>query len=232
MQEAETLVLQRHIQPLQPVLTAALQGSHGSGAIADTPQASIEVNVTVTEDVSAATAAETPSGNSSPAVTANDHLRVPDMDQAASDQADLALELGDDYLRVPADMDQLAASDQATLALELEDENRRLKKSVCWLKSAHRLVLDELDQARSDIARARRHQDLIVGIELHKVNPRIHGYSNGQVHFIKPLETTAEKYRKIFGTDQPVGPGPYKGSWVNWGQPFKAPEHAQVRASM
>ena len=74
------------------------------------------------------------------------------------------------------------------------------------------------------------HRDLIVGMELQKLDPRVSGYHNGKVLYKKPAETIDEVRFRIFGTHEFIGGGPYNGSWVQWGKPFKHPTHAEVRA--
>ena len=95
----------------------------------------------------------------------------------------------------------------------------------------HRLS-DQVGQLQSKPDRAALHRDLIVGMELQKQNPRVSGYQNGQVLYKQPAETMEEARFRIFGTHEYIGSGPYgkDGSWVQWGKPFKAPTHAEVRA--
>jgi len=95
----------------------------------------------------------------------------------------------------------------------------------------HRLS-DQVGQIQSKLDRAALHRDLIVGMELQKMNPRVDGYQNGQVLYKQPPETPDERRFRIFGTHEYIGCGPYgkDGSWIQWGKPFKAPTHAEVQA--
>ena len=95
----------------------------------------------------------------------------------------------------------------------------------------HRLS-DQVGQMQSKLERAALHRDLIVGMELQKMNPRVDGYQNGQVLYKQPPETPDERRFRIFGTHEYIGCGPYgkDGSWIQWGKPFKAPTHAEVQA--
>ena len=95
----------------------------------------------------------------------------------------------------------------------------------------HRLS-DQVGQMQSKLDRAALHRDLIVGMELQKMNPRVDGYQNGQVLYKQPPETPDERRFRIFGTHEYIGCGPYgkDGSWIQWGKPFKAPTHAEVQA--
>ena len=100
----------------------------------------------------------------------------------------------------------------------LEEDKHRLSDQVC--------------QMQSKLDRAALHRDLVVGMELQKMNPRVDGYQNGQVLYKQPPETPDERCFRIFGTHEyiRVGCGPYgkDGSWIQWGKPFKAPTHAEV----
>ncbi len=93
---------------------------------------------------------------------------------------------------------------------------------------------DQVGQMQSKLDRAALHRDLIVGMELQKMNPRVDGYQNGQVLYKTPPETPDERRFRIFGTHEYIGCGPYgkDGSWIQWGKPFKAPTHAEVQASL
>ena len=97
----------------------------------------------------------------------------------------------------------------------------------------HRLS-DQVGQLQSKLDRAALHRDLIVGVELQKQNPRVSGYQNGQVAYKPPAETPDEIRFRLFGVpaDEYIGSGPYGKDhlWIQWGKPFKAPNHAEVRA--
>ena len=95
----------------------------------------------------------------------------------------------------------------------------------------HRLS-DQVGQLQSKLDRAALHRDLIVGMELQKKDPRVSGYQNGKVLYKQPAETLDEVRFRIFGTHEYIGSGPYgkDGSWIQWGKPFKASTHAEVRA--
>ncbi len=60
------------------------------------------------------------------------------------------------------------------------------------------------------------------------------GYQNGQVSYKQPAETPDEIRFRLFGVsaDEFIGSGPYgkDHSWIQWGKPFKAPNHAEVCA--
>ena len=85
---------------------------------------------------------------------------------------------------------------------------------------------------QSKLDRAALHRDLIVGMELQKMNPRVDGYQNGQVLYKQPPETPDKRRFRFFGTHEYIGCGPYgkDGSWIQWGKLFKAPTHAEVQA--
>ena len=221
MQEAVALVLQRRVELLRSMLTASsLQASHGGGSkTAVTDAAHVEQKVT--EDALSATAAGatvapaaiaeiSPSGGS-PTVT--DSQRAPDSVQdAASDAGEVAW-----------DPDSEAAA--------VEAENRRLRRALRRMREDLHVLSDQADQARSELARAKRHMDLHIGAELQKMNSQVAGFQNGQVLYkSQRAETAKERHFRIFGTHDDVGPGPYNGSWIEWGKPFRYPTHAEVRA--
>ena len=93
---------------------------------------------------------------------------------------------------------------------------------------------DQVGQLQSKLDRAALHRDLIVSMELQKLDPRASGYQNGKVLDKQPAETLDEVRFRIFGTLEYIGSGsgPYGkvGSWILWGKSFMPPAHAEVRA--
>jgi hypothetical protein len=67
---------------------------------------------------------------------------------------------------------------------------------------------DQVGQMQSKLDRAALHRDLIVGMELQKMNPGVDGYQNGQVLYKQPPETPDERCFRIFGTHEYTGCGP------------------------
>ena len=112
------------------------------------------------------------------------------------------------------------------LRRETERRNSSTAKMLSTEADKHRLS-DQVGQLQSKLDRAALHRDLIVGMEL-----RVSGYQNGQVLYKQPAETPDERRLRIFGMHEFIGSGPYgkDGSWIQWGKPFKAPTHAEVRA--
>ena len=114
------------------------------------------------------------------------------------------------------------------LRRETERRNSSTAKMLSTEADKHRLS-DQVGQLQSKLDRAALHRDLIVGMEL-----RVSGYQNGQVLYKQPAETPDERRLRIFGTQEHIGCGPYgnlkDGSCIQWGKPFKAPTHAEVRA--
>jgi hypothetical protein len=111
------------------------------------------------------------------------------------------------------------------------ERNTSTTKMHILEEDKHRLS-DQVGQMKSKLVRAALHRDLIVGMELQKMNPRMDGYQNGQALYKQPPETPDERRFQIFGTHEYIGCGPYgkEGSWIQWGKPFKAPTHAEVQA--
>ena len=117
------------------------------------------------------------------------------------------------------------------LRRETERRNSSTTKMLSMEADKHRLS-DQVGQLQSKLDRAALHRDLIVGMELQKNDPQVSGYQNGQVLYKQPAEAPDERRLQIFGTHEHIGSGPYgkDGSWIQWGKPFKAPTHAEVRA--
>ena len=86
----------------------------------------------------------------------------------------------------------------------------------------HRLS-DQVGQLQSKLDRAALHRDLIVGMELQKLDPRVSGYQNAKVLYKQPAETMEEARFRIFGTHEYIGSGPYgkDGLWIQWGKPLQ-----------
>ena len=68
----------------------------------------------------------------------------------------------------------------------------------------HRLS-DQVGQLQSKLDRAALHRDLIVGMELQKLDPRVSGYQNGKVLYKQLAETLDEVRFRIFGTHEYTG---------------------------
>ena len=205
-----TLVRQRRVESLRLLLTASLQAADGPKTVVSAPS---DIEQNATEDISAAAdsaaAAEISPSDGSPAAT--DYLRAVDSLTGQGHQAPTSEE---------------AASEA------LEAENRRLRSALGRCRKANHILADRADQAQSQLARAILHRDLIVGAQLQKKDPRVAGFQNGEVLYKQRPETADEMHFRLFGTHEHVGPGPYNGSWIKWGQPFRYPDHAEVHAQL
>ena len=128
-----------------------------------------------------------------------------------------------------------AVTDQAHSAVDqtaseaLEAENRLLRRAVERMRTETHLLMDQADQARSELARTKLHRDLVIGAQLQKQNGLISGYQNGQVLYKQRPETPDQARFRVFGTLD-IGSGPFNGSWIQWGKPFKPPTPKEVRA--
>ena len=198
-----TLVQQRRIKLLRSVLTAS-QSLHPPGGRGP------GIQEKATEDISAAAeidaAAEISGSEGSP--SASDVWA----DGAVTDQAHSAV-------------DQTASE-------ALEAENRLLRRAVERMRTETHLLRDQADQARSELARTKQHRDLVIGAQLQKHNHLISGYQNGQVLYKQLPETPDQARLRVFGTSDYIGSGPFNGSWIQWGKPFKPPTREEVRAHL
>ena len=195
------LVQQRRIEKLRSVVTASLHAPGGRGP---------GIQEKATEDISAAAeidaAAEISGSEGSP--SASDVWAL--ADGAVTDQAHSAV-------------DQTASE-------ALEAENRLLRRAVERMRTETHLLRDQADQARSELARTKQHRDLVIGAQLQKQNGLISGYQNGQVLYKQLPETPDQARLRVFGTSDYIGSGPFNGSWIQWGKPFKPPTPKEVRA--
>ena len=69
---------------------------------------------------------------------------------------------------------------QWVLRRETERRNSETAKMHSMEADKHRLS-DQVGQLQSKLDRAALHRDLIVGMELQKLDPRVSGYQNGKV---------------------------------------------------
>ncbi len=84
--------------------------------------------------------------------------------------------------------------DQRRMAKWVLDRERNTSTTIMHIleEDKHRLT-DQVSQMQSKLDRAALHRDLIVGMELQKMNPRVDGYQNGQVLYKQPPETPDER---------------------------------------
>jgi hypothetical protein len=92
------------------------------------------------------------------------------------------------------------------LGLETERRNSSTANMHSMEEEKHRLS-DQFGQLQSKLDRAAFHRDLIVGMELQKMDPRVSGYQNGQVLYKQPPETPDERRFRIFGAHEFIGSG-------------------------